>query len=313
MSHKSTRPIRLAVATTSASAASVYTTACSTVSVAGGATVSFARSHFSIHLKNSNRASNAASCGFCIGRSAYVDGSVSMGASQQMVPRARLIYAESFPACSLARTPSLMSGESMWSYTPSKLPNFCTKSVAVFSPTPGTPGMWSLVSPISALRSMSCAGVSPYFSCTAAGVYSTVSGLPILVAASNTCTWSLTSCNASRSPVAMTHSSPDFTQAEASVPSRSSASNPSCSITEQPISCNISFKIGIWLRSSSGIPLRPALYSSYILWRKVGACTSNATAIPSGSDRSRSFCKMLKKPNNALVNSPFFVDNRRTP
>ena len=67
----------------------------------------------------------------------------------------------------------------MFSYTPSMLWKDEISIVAVFSPTPGTPGMLSELSPISALRSMISEGVTPYFSFTAASSMSVVSVRPI--------------------------------------------------------------------------------------------------------------------------------------
>ena len=43
----------------------------------------------------------------------------------------------------------------------STVPNWFTSFAAVLSPTPGTPGMLSLVSPLRATKSRYCAGVMP--------------------------------------------------------------------------------------------------------------------------------------------------------
>ena len=64
---------------------------------------------------------------------------------------------------------------------------------------------------------------------------------------------------------------------------------------------NISFKIGIWLASSFGIPFLVALYPSYILCLAVGAERSKATAIYSGFKSSIILKKTAKKPYTALV------------
>ena len=48
------------------------------------------------------------------------------------------------------------------------MPNWLTSFAAVLSPTPGTPGMLSLVSPFSATKSRYWAGVMPKRSVTAA-------------------------------------------------------------------------------------------------------------------------------------------------
>ena len=127
-------------------------------------------------------------------------------------------------AASFARTPGLMALSSMCSYTPSRLSKRWMRSRAVFSPTPGTPGMLSEVSPIRLFTSMSCLGFTPYFSTTAASSITTVSLRPIRVAAKSTVTCSFTSCRLSRSPVAMRQSSPRAAAAAERVPSRSSAS-----------------------------------------------------------------------------------------
>ena len=50
---------------------------------------------------------------------------------------------------------------SICAYTPSKVPYLASKSLAVFSPTPATPGMLSEASPINDLRSIICDGARP--------------------------------------------------------------------------------------------------------------------------------------------------------
>ena len=57
-------------------------------------------------------------------------------------------------------------------------PNSRTHFAAVFSPTPGMFGRLSLGSPRSAAKSGYCAGVRPYFSCTASGVNRVMSLTP---------------------------------------------------------------------------------------------------------------------------------------
>ena len=49
---------------------------------------------------------------------------------------------------------------------PSSDPNWFSRSVAVFGPTPGTPGTLSLVSPVSARKSLTRLGATPSFSRT---------------------------------------------------------------------------------------------------------------------------------------------------
>ena len=50
---------------------------------------------------------------------------------------------------------------SVWATSSSTEPNWFTSLAAVLSPTPGTPGMLSLVSPLSATKSRYWAGVMP--------------------------------------------------------------------------------------------------------------------------------------------------------
>ena len=70
-----------------------------------------------------------------------------------MVARVYDISALSRPASSLRLTESFTSSAPRSAYIFSRLPYLCSSSMAVFSPTPGTPGILSEASPMSALRS----------------------------------------------------------------------------------------------------------------------------------------------------------------
>lgn len=73
------------------------------------------------------------------------------------------------------------------------------------------------------------------------------------------------------------------------------------------IARKISLIIGICSASSSGIPLRFALYPSYSLCLAVGAFKSNATTRYCGSISSNNLNKIAKKPYTAFVYFPSFV------
>ena len=60
-------------------------------------------------------------------------------------------------------------------------PYSCRSFVAVFSPTPGMPGILSEESPISPFKSINCCGVRPYFSSIALRSYTSNSEIPLLV------------------------------------------------------------------------------------------------------------------------------------
>ena len=109
------------------------------------------------------------------------------------------------------------------------LPTPCNSASAVFSPTPGTPGMLSTLSPISARKSIMSSGPTPNFS-TTPGISITVS---VMVFTNVTCL--LTSCAISLSPVETTTSMPISVACAASVPMTSSASTPSITNSGIPI------------------------------------------------------------------------------
>ena len=82
---------------------------------------------------------------------------------------------------------------------------------------------------------------------------------PMRVDTSFTVVWSVTSWRESLSPVTMTVSHPAPSSRLAMVPMRSSASHPSSSYMGIFRAESTSFKMGIWLASSSGMGLRWAL------------------------------------------------------
>ena len=134
--------------------------------------------------------------------------------------------------------------------------------MAVFSPMPFTPGMLSLASPMRALRSMMWMGSKPYCSRKLSGVISLVVVCPMRVDTSFTRVDSVTSCRESLSPVTTTVSHPAAVSRAAMVPMRSSASHPSSSYRGMFMASSTSFSTGSWAASSSGMPLRWALYPS---------------------------------------------------
>ena len=105
--------------------------------------------------------------------------------------------------------------------------------------------------------SMSFIGSTPYFSRTASGVYLSVTGLPIFVAASRTLTLSDTNCRLSLSPVAIVQTASPLWRER--VPRISSASYPGFSTIGTPIASSSSLSTGICCASSSGIPFLVAL------------------------------------------------------
>ena len=130
--------------------------------------------------------------------------------------------------------------------------------MAVFSPTPGTPGMLSAESPINPNKSMTWAGSSsPYRSRTSSGPH-TVGGLPprpgrymrIL---------SLTSWAKSLSGVIMKTSKPSFSARLAKHPMRSSASYPGACNTGMRMPSKIFTIHGTLSLMSSGVSSRLAL------------------------------------------------------
>ena len=100
----------------------------------------------------------------------------------------------------------------------SSVPYSLSRLAAVFSPTPGTPGMLSILSPVSASRSPTWRGGTPHFSSTSLGPYH------FSYMESYERRESSTSCIRSLSPVTMTTSQPCARARRASVAMTSSAS-----------------------------------------------------------------------------------------
>ena len=105
-----------------------------------------------------------------------------------------------------------------FSSTPSRSFHSAISLIAVFSPTPGTPGMLSVGSPIRAWTSTTRPGSTPNLACTSAG--------PIRLSCmvSSMVTRPETTCIRSLSPDTMTTSAPARSQRVASVAMMSSAS-----------------------------------------------------------------------------------------
>ena len=119
--------------------------------------------------------------------------------------------------------------------------------------------MLSLASPMRAFRSTMWTGSKPYSSRKDSGVMFLVVVRPMRVDTSLTVAVSVTSWRESLSPVTMAVSQPAAVSFTAMVPIRSSASQPSSSYRGTFMARSTSFKRGIWLASSSGIPFRVAL------------------------------------------------------
>ena len=175
------------------------------------------------------------------------------------------MWAWSSPSVSFLITPGLAGvpgAISTWgraAYRSSMEPYRWTRAMAVFSPTPFTPGMLSLESPMRAFRSMMWMGSKPYSSRKASGVMSRVVVRPMRVDTSFTVVVSVTSWRESLSPVTMTVSHPAAVSFSEMVPMRSSASQPSSSYMGMFMAASTSLSRGSWLANSSGIPFRVAL------------------------------------------------------
>ncbi|MPN60788.1 hypothetical protein SDC9_208520 [bioreactor metagenome] len=133
---------------------------------------------------------------------------------------------------------------------------------AVFSPIPGTPGILSELSPIRAFKSTRLAGGKLYFSQKACSSKHSVLGEDRLLVVSKTLVLPEMSWRLSRSPVTILHSIPSLSQRRDTVPMTSSASKPSAVTWRTRMAERISFKTGSCAASSSGMPLRVALYCS---------------------------------------------------
>ena len=181
--------------------------------------------------------------------------SSSTGASVSITASRRVLRAAS--ACAASASPRLGVCSDAWARISSRLPYFCSSWVAPFSPMPGTPGRLSLGSPTMPRKSVISSGPIPYRSRTASGVYWVVSVTPRPVAI--TLTRSLTSWNASRSPVRITTGSPARSARRASVPMTSSASKPGRSVLTNPNADISGRKWADCSRKRSGVVCRLAL------------------------------------------------------
>ena len=126
-----------------------------------------------------------------------------------------------------------------------KCPKFNNNVLAAFFPIPGTPGMLSDGSPSRAFISATNSGPNPsYLSLTALLSYVLISPNPEYI---STFVLVFTNCNWSASPVNIKHCKSFLSAIVLIVPTRSSASNPSCSNTGIFIDERRSFAIGICL------------------------------------------------------------------
>ena len=113
-----------------------------------------------------HRVQNARGSGFPASASIETDS----GTSRRIVASIFDSSADSLPSRSFLPTEGENSLYLSSLYNVSRLPAVWMSFSAVFSPIPGTPGMLSDVSPISALTSTNCAGVIPYSSKKRSGV-----------------------------------------------------------------------------------------------------------------------------------------------
>ncbi len=151
-----------------------------------------------------------------------------------------------------------------FSYRRSTLPNCEMSLTAVFSPTPGTPGILSMESPIRARRSGICSGATPHFSFTAAS--SNTTRCPVRASSDSTRTFGPTSWSMSLSAVTSTTSTGRSRARSTSVPRTSSASKPGTSRSGSRRASNSRLTYGIWLLRSSGIPGRVLLVGGEALF-----------------------------------------------
>ncbi|MNC08699.1 hypothetical protein D3C75_562960 [compost metagenome] len=132
-------------------------------------------------------------------------------------------------------------------YSVSSPPKPCSSACAVFSPTPGTPGMLSDESPINARKSMMSSGGTPYLVRTSSGPRM------VLVMVLISVTPGVTNCAISLSPVLINTGRPTRSASSASVPITSSASTPETARRGKPMALTIAWRGSICARRSSGI------------------------------------------------------------
>ncbi len=157
------------------------------------------------------------------------------------------MFCSSFAAMVLAPrklSPAIFSDSA---YKVSSPPSPCSNACAVFSPTPGTPGMLSEESPIKARKSMISEGGTPYFVTTSSGPRMVLVMVLIRVILG------VTSCAISLSPVLISTGRPAFSASRASVPITSSASTPETAMSGNPIAFTIACSGSICARKSSGM------------------------------------------------------------
>lgn len=97
-----------------------------------------------------------------------------------------------------------------------------------------------------------------------------------------------------------------------SVAMMSSASNPATDRRGMRSASSTSKIRLTWLRNSSGVFCRPALYSTYCSCRNVGSERSNATAMWVGCSSRRTLMSIEVKPYTALVGCPSVVEKFST-
>ncbi len=173
--------------------------------------------------RNSKRRKISLSCERSGGLETTSSRSMSSSRSRRIV--ARSFDARVCSACSMSDRERAGESSPACSSTPSTEPYCAMSCPAVLSPMPGTPGMLSLVSPFSPMKSGIWSGRIPYRSSTRSGVYTWTSATPRGVIIRHT--FSETSWKASRS-VDTTHVlMPASSARVASVAMTSSASQPS--------------------------------------------------------------------------------------
>ena len=128
----------------------------------------------------------------------------------------------------------------------------------------------------------------------------------------STVTWSLTSWNASRSPVMILTSYPSRSACTVRVAITSSASKPSAVTTGTCSAASTSSVSETCPLNASGALVRLALYSGHCSLRKVLRPTSNATAMCVGRSSRRALMSIAVKPYTALVGWPVVVEKFST-
>ena len=149
-----------------------------------------------------------------------------IGTSKLIVPKvfdknAKSLFCSIFSFCFPFKSSSPFSN---LSYKFSIEPYFWINDKAVFSPTPGTPGILSDESPCNPFTSINCFGSKPYFSIIFSRLYSSVSVFPPFVCGILIVILSVASWKVSLSPESIVTSNPCFSPYLDNVPKTSSAS-----------------------------------------------------------------------------------------